>query len=181
MNLFIKTEYFSKGTIIGLSIIWSAVGLLAFYKKAIDGQAIIIWITITVFLAIVLCKFFDTFGLYINGDRVTYKTFIEKTVDVQKIVAIRITKAVIRTKNDDYIYPDVDLKDNHGNQLYSMIFLREYNPLSVHQSDIGDRSFLDVFGNSVLFRTVYCEDAILALKKLNPQIIVIPSDGGESY
>lgn len=177
MKIFVKRNHFDKFSPIGVYIILCILTVVSWKCNAISFLSGIAWIFFTLILTLLLCRYLGTLGLYISDDKVYYKTFRRRQIDVQEIAAIRITKSVATTNSNTTFHPNIEWKDIRGKQLYSMIFYHEYRPHSMHETDLGDRFFLDTFLDAVLFRTVYDSSALNYIKSVNPEVIIILPSG----
>lgn len=109
-------------------------------------------------------------GLYIDGKNF-YKQgyFIRTEIDLEKVKIIKkIETAIPPTK-----YQRAKLlKDNHGNQLYSTVFLNGEIPHI--DSYPHDYALVGGWNNDrVMFKTIYDKDAIDYILTLNPNIKIL--------
>ena len=86
---------------------------------------------LTVWLSWLFCTYTNTFGLYIDGTEMTFKGFISRKIRYEEIAGIYITKEVMDDRGRE-----VELKDDAGNNLYVMLFLKRVTDdmLSMYKS-----------------------------------------------
>ena len=120
-----------------------------------------------------LCyKYGCTRGLIIQGEHILYKGLWKKSVDIQSITAIKITRA---SNNRRYSSLGL-LKDENGNQLYSMFLVKIYMPWAMNQKE-GQEMKCDVDFSSwgreyIICQLVYDQEVIDHLLRLNPNIVI---------
>lgn len=176
MKLFVRKN--ESGHILAimllLFIVLSILPVIYIWKQ--KNFAVPITIIMLLFiLTVILYKWFDSVGLYIDGKQIYYKGFFKKNnIDATKISGIKVVKAVGVHFVLGILY-EYDLKDNKGNQVYTVIFLKEVNKKIMEY--IGDDwSFFDTFREYILFDTVYNSEMIHYFKILNPDIMIIDND-----
>lgn len=117
-------------------------------------------------LTIIFVRYVKTFGIYIDGEKFLYKSFFQKHVDIQTIVAIRVARAVWLHKygkEDQMIGQD-------GAPLYTMLFMKDYSA-EMHR-DLHDMAFRNWFKKQIICFSTYNQSVIDYLLTLNPNIIV---------
>ena len=119
-----------------------------------------------------IIKYEMTTGLFINGEELLYRHFRKKFLNPQDIIAIKITRAAV-----GYRFSPIDfLKDNDGNQLYSMFLLKNYMPWAMNEKEgqemTCDMEFSTWGREYIICRLVYDQEAIDHLLRLNPNIVV---------
>lgn len=120
-------------------------------------------------LFIYLIKLFDSFGIYVNGEKVIYKTFKRKEIDIREIVGVKIIKAEGQV---NIAWSSFDIKDKQKNVLYSMMFLSNIES-KMEKYPYGDLEFLRTYRKSVIMYSVYDERLIDYLKEYIPALKII--------
>ena len=78
-----------------------------------------------------LTKHVKKMGVYIDRNSIHFKLwFTKRDVSVEEIAAVKIEKAIQGSKNGKSFY----LRDNKGNQLFSMIAVSRYNADMLRQT-----------------------------------------------
>ena len=118
-----------------------------------------------------------TSGLYFNGCAISYKVLRRKNIDVNDIAGIKVARAV--TRGGKY-FDDINLTNANGEQLYTMLFVKEYMPwlmgsekfVDAAGEGLSDLAFRSNFGEYVICSCVYNQIVVDHLLTLNPSIIV---------
>ena len=106
-------------------------------------------------------------GVYLSNGKVFHKTFSSrKTIDVNRIVAIKVSKSLMGRR----FGPLYDLTDEQGNALYTMFLLNGVDDEMVHYSG-GDLLFGNEFQPYIICRCIYDPVVINHFKSLNPNLI----------
>ena len=126
------------------------------------------WRTIAILLLTIFFARYvkQSFGIYVDGEQLLYKSFLPRHIDIQTITAIRVTKAVWIQKYGK----DTQIVDRNGAPLYTMIFVKEYK--EEMRLDLHDMDFRDWFKKQILCFSTYDQSVIDYLLTLNPNIIV---------
>lgn len=143
--------------------------LLAYPSRS-DGSVAVPLIGVPALIAatVVGLKYCNTFGLYVNGSVLIYKTFWKKRIDPQKIGAIKIARAVYHQQYSS----DVPLINKKGEPLYSMILLKESDLWERTKTDAGDYTFRCAYGEYAFCICTYNQEIIDHLLTLNPNIYI---------
>lgn len=131
--------------------------------------AICIFLIGTLILFLYLVKLFGTFGIYINGNKVIYKTFRIRKIDIHKIVGIKIIKAEAQV---NIAWSSFNIKSNNEHAMYSMIFLSDIEN-KMKQYPYGDLEFLRRYRKSIVMYSVYDERLIKFFKDRIPDVQII--------
>ncbi len=107
-------------------------------------------------LLLYLSKVFERFGIYINDNKVYYKTLVRKEIDINSIVGIKIIKAKGQV---NIAWSSFDIKDKEGKNLYSMMFLTTIEE-GMKEYQYGDLEFKRRYGKSIIMQSVYDERLI---------------------
>lgn len=107
-------------------------------------------------LLLYLSKLFEGFGIYINDNKVYYKTLSRKEIDINSIVGIKIIKAEGQV---NIAWSSFDIKDKEGKNLYSMMFLSKIEE-GMKEYQYGDLEFKRRYGKSIIMQSVYDEKII---------------------
>lgn len=127
----------------------------------------VVWRMIAILLlTIFFARYVKSFGIYVDGEQILYKSFLPRHIDVRAITAIRVTKAVWIQKYGK----DNQIVDRNGDPLYTMIFVKEYK--EEMRLDLHDMDFRDCFKKQILCFSTYDQSVIDYLLTLNPNIIV---------
>ena len=112
--------------------------------------------------------FFRKPGLYIENDKLVFKRFLRKHLDVKDVAGLLILKSEYRTR---YSYHYIKNRDKSFK--YSIIYLKEVSP-EFAKFDMGDISFASwgwgLYKEDAYFYTVYDEDVIELFKGKVPII-----------
>ena len=125
------------------------------------------YIVLVLFLALLFSRYVNSFGLYIEGEKIYYKSFVEKEICPEGIAAIHVTKAVQKSK----YFPTSEIKDENRNCEYTMFFLKETTKLML-DSTSPDMTFCSFYKEYIICRCIYDQSVIDYLLTLNPNIIV---------
>ena len=102
-------------------------------------------------LLLYLSKLFEGFGIYINNDKVYYKTLVRKKIDINSIVGLKIIKSEGQV---NIAWSSFDMKDKEGKNLYSMIFLSRIEE-GMKEYHYGDLEFKRDYRKSIIMQSVY--------------------------
>lgn len=102
-------------------------------------------------LLLYLSKIFEGFGIYINDNKVYYKTLVRKEIDINSVVGIKIIKAEGQV---NIAWSSFDMKDKEGKNLYSMMFLSKIEE-GMKEYQYGDLEFKRKYGKSIIMQSVY--------------------------
>lgn len=102
-------------------------------------------------LLLYLSKLFEGFGIYINDNKVYYKTLSRKEININSIVGIKIIKAEGQV---NIAWSSFDIKDKEGKNLYSMMFLSRIED-GMKDYQYGDLEFKRKYGKSIIMQSVY--------------------------
>ena len=116
----------------------------------------IVFLIIFLFLLLYLSNLFDGFGIYINDDKVYYKTIKRKEVDINSIVGIKIIKSEGQV---NIAWSSFDMKDKEGKNLYSIMFLSRIED-GMKEYPYGDLEFKRDYRKSIVMQSVYDEKLI---------------------
>ena len=122
---------------------------------------IIVFLIVTFILFLSLIKLFNTFGVYVKGQNIIYKTFKRKEIDICTIIGVKIIKAEGQV---NLAWSSFDIKDNKGNALYSMIFLSNFEN-EMEKYPYGDLEFMRKYKKSIIMHSIYDERLIEFLKE----------------
>ena len=165
MKIFVKQSHLPDKLYAAIlaAIIWIGIMTLSmlFWVRLVVSIVVVVSAT-------VIIKRYDAIGMYYDGVLIRYKSFWrEFEVDIANINSIKIVKAVQKSKHLGHI----DLSDDSGRQLYSMIFLKEFDTM-MENPNLNDMDFHSEFREKILFSTIYDQSVIDYLLTLNPNIIV---------
>lgn len=136
----------------------------------IKAQIIYCWsfifLGIVLLLFIYIIKLFGSFGIYIIENKVFYKRFKKKQIDVNSIIGIKVIKSEIQT---DLAWSPIDLKDKQGNRLYSAIYLSKIDS-HMKNYPYGDIEFIRKYKNDIIMYSIYDKVMIDYLKQINDKI-----------
>ena len=129
------------------------------------------WI-VTISPVLIWSHYETTRGLIIDGESLTCKGLWKKAITPQEIVAIKITRTMLRSR----FGKDIPLTDQNGNQLYTMFLMKDYMgwwmPEKEGQALRTSSSFQTSFGEYAHCRVIYDQEVIDYLLQRNPNIIV---------
>lgn len=116
-------------------------------------------------------------GLYLQNDLLSFRIFRTKHFSPADIAVIKIAPAYRR--GGKYL-KDSPIKGDDGQQLYTMIFLKEFIPWrmkeeqlkDIHGKEFNDIQFRYSFSDCLLAYAKYDQSVIDYLLTLNPNIIV---------
>ena len=131
----------------------------------------LIW-SLPLFLVWLCDRYMPTRGVIIQEETLLWKGFWKKSIDPQSITAIKITQASSRRRHRPFPL----MKDENGNQLYSMFLLKIYMPWVMNEKE-GQEMQCDedfcIWGREyIICRLVYDQEVIDYLLRLNPDIVV---------
>ncbi len=112
-----------------------------------------------------LCPLLRKFGLYIDNDKIVFKTFFQKQLDIQDIKGLLILKSEYRTR---YSYHYIKNKDKSFK--YSIIYLKEVDTRFA-DFNLGNMHFMSNHREDAYFYTVYDEEVIELFKGKIPIIV----------
>ena len=112
-------------------------------------------------LLLYLSKLFKGFGIYINDNKVYYKTLSRKEIDINSIVGIKIIKSEGQV---NIAWSSFDIKDKEGKNLYSMMFLSNFEN-EMEKYPYGDLEFMRKYKKSIIMYSIYDERLIEFLKE----------------
>lgn len=121
----------------------------------------IIFLVVLFMLLSYLSNVFNGFGVYINDDKVYYKTLKRKEVDINSIVGIKIIKAEGQV---NIAWSSFDMKDKEGKVLYSMMFLSNMEK-GMKEYPYGDLEFKRRYRKSIIMQSVYDKNLIEYFKE----------------
>ena len=101
-----------------------------------------------------LFPLFRKFGLYIDNDKIVFKRFLQKQLDVKDVAGLLILKSEYRTR---YSYHYMKNKDKSFR--YSIIYLKEVDTRFA-DFNLGDIRFMSNHREDAYFYTVYDEEVI---------------------
>lgn len=167
-KLFIKQTHTDFRVLFGIVYL---VCLALFVLVSVRNQSIHFLTIISLIILFILClyisKLLNSFGVYINEDNIYYKKIKKYPIDTKAICAIKIIKSEIDGK-----YGCRPVKDIHGNNMYSMIFLSGVTDY-MYDYGYGDTMFLHEFKDYILFHTIYDDVFCDYIKAQNLGIIII--------
>lgn len=102
-------------------------------------------------LLLYLSKLFEGFGIYINDNKVYYKTLVRKEIDINSVVGIKVIKAEGQV---NIAWSSFDMKDKEGKNLYSMMFLSKIEE-DMKEYQYGDLEFKRDYRESIIMQSVY--------------------------
>ena len=105
------------------------------------------------------------FGLYIDNDKLVFKRFIQKKLDVKDVAGLLILKSEYRIR---YSYHYMKNKDKSFK--YSIIYLKAVDTRFA-DFNLGDIHFMSNHREDAYFYTVYDEEAIELFKGKIPIIV----------
>ena len=105
------------------------------------------------------------FGLYIENDKLVFKRFLQKQLDLKDVAGLLILKSEYRTR---YSYHYITNKDKIF--MYSIIYLREVDSRFA-DFNLGDIRFMLNHREDAYFYTVYDEEVIELFKGKIPIIV----------
>ena len=123
-------------------------------------------------ISVQFARYINTFGIYIDGEKIIYKSFFKRVIDPDRIAGIYITKAIEKMA----YAPDCVIEDQNGNPCYSMVFLKKVTDRMM-RSGLGDVNFRDFHMRHVLCYSVYDQSVIDYLRTRNPDMIVFRLKG----
>ena len=143
--------------------------LLAYPSRSHGSVAVpLIGVPALIAATVIGVKYCNTFGLYVNGSVLIYKTFWKKKIDPQKIGAIKIARAVYPVKSGG----DVPLINKKGEPIYSMILLKESDLWEREKHDLTDHAVREIYGEYAFCTCTYNQEIIDHLLTLNPNIYI---------
>lgn len=166
-NIFIKQTHTDFRMLVGLVylICLILVTLVSIRNQYIHFMSIL-FLIVLLDLCWYISKFLNGFGLYIQDSDIYYKKIKKHSIDIKSVCGIKIVKSEIDGK-----YGRRPIKDIHGNNMYSMVFLSEIID-EMYNYQQGDTMFIHEFKKYVLFSTIYSEDALKYMKTCNGEIII---------
>ena len=105
------------------------------------------------------------FGLYIENDKIVFKRFLRKQLDIKDIKGLLILKSEYRTRYS-YHY----IKNQDKSFKYSIIYLKEVDTRFA-DFNLGDMHFMSNHREDAYFYTVYDEEVIEHFKGKIPIIV----------
>lgn len=105
------------------------------------------------------------FGLYIENDKIVFKRFSHKQLDIKDIKGLLILKSEYRTR---YSYQYIKNRDKSFK--YSIIYLKEVDNRFI-DFNLGDVRFMSNHREDAYFYTVYDEEIIELFKGKIPIIV----------
>ena len=168
MKIFLRKSHLpqSAGVVFGVILLCGFITLLSNISLV---EMLLMLLAVIIFACLLIGNIHQA-GLYIDGKNIYYKNFKKKQIDVNEIVAIKITRA---TSEGGKYSTGSNLKGVDEKQLYSMLFLKEYMEWWMpQQKDMSDCSFRTNFGEYIICSCIYDQSAIDYLLTLNPNIIV---------
>ncbi len=105
------------------------------------------------------------FGLYIENDKIVFKSFLRKQLDIKDIKGLLILKSEYRTRYS-YHY----IKNQEKSFKYSIIYLKEFDARFA-DFNLGDMHFMSNHGEDAYFYTVYDEEIIELFRGKIPIIV----------
>ena len=148
-------------------LICLALALIVSFRTRFMHLGMIVFLIAVLILCWYGSKLFNSFGLYITETKSYYKKFKNHSIDLKSIYAIKIINSEIDGK-----YGRRPIKDIHGNNMYSMIFL---SGIAEHMYNykFGDIMFMHEFRKHILFHTIFNDDFLKHIKEYHPNVIVI--------
>lgn len=153
-EIFVKQNH--KNAKVGFLILYICYFCISISIMIINEKmkvVMIVFLIIFLFLLLYLSNLFDGFGIYINDDKVYYKTLKRKEVDINSIVGIKIIKAEGQV---NVAWSSFDMKDKEGKNLYSMMFLSRIEK-DMKEYPYGDLEFKRRYRQSIIMQSVYDE------------------------
>lgn len=105
------------------------------------------------------------FGLYIENDKIVFKRFSQKQIDIKDIKGLLILRSEYRTR---YSYHYIKNRDKSFK--YSIIYLKEVEP-KFADFNLGNMHFMSNHREDAYFYTVYDEEIIELFKGRIPIIV----------
>lgn len=105
------------------------------------------------------------FGLYIDNDKIVFKRFLQKQIDIKDIKGLLILKSEYRTRYS-YHY----IKNQDKDLKYSIVYLKEADSRFA-DFNLGDVRFMSNHREDAYFYTVYDEEIIELFKGKIPIIV----------
>lgn len=105
------------------------------------------------------------FGLYIENDKIVFKRFLRKQLDIKDIKGLLILKSEYRTR---YSYHFIKNRDKSFK--YSIVYLKEVDPIFA-DFNLGDVRFMSCHKEDAYFYTVYDEEIIEFFKGKIPIMV----------
>ncbi len=105
------------------------------------------------------------FGLYIENDKIVFKRFLRKQLEVKDVAGLLILKSEYRTSNS-YRY----IKNGDKGFKYSIIYLKEVDTRFA-DFNLGNMHFMSNHREDAYFYTIYDEEIIELFKGKIPIII----------
>ena len=112
-----------------------------------------------------LCPLLRKFGLYIDNDKIVFKRFLQKQLDIKDIKGLLILKSEYRTR---YSYHYTKNRDKSFK--YSIIYLKEVDTRFA-DFNLGNMHFMSNHREDAYFYTVYDEEVIEFFKGKIPIIV----------
>ena len=105
------------------------------------------------------------FGLYIDNDKIVFKRFLQKQLDIKDIKGLLILKSEYRTRYS-YHY----MKNRDKSFKYSIIYLKEVNTRFA-DFNLGNMHFMSNHREETYFYSVYDEEVVELFKGKIPIIV----------
>ena len=120
-EIFVKQNHKNiKTVLLILYICFFGISTIIMYANEKTRIVMSIFLILLFLLVLYLSKVFERFGIYINDNKVYYKTLLRKEIDINSIAGIKIIKAEGQV---NIAWSSFDIKDKEGKNLYSMMFL----------------------------------------------------------
>lgn len=178
MKKFVRLSHnYPEVGFVGLCIILLAITITGLFNGSCTVQQAMTEVLLTVSISVVGIYLTSKSGIYIQEGALYFRIFRVKNINPSEIAWIK--KAPAFRRGGKYLQ-DYPIKDEQGNQLYSMLFLMDCTPLQLHPecwnnfdgSPRSDISLRGGYGEYVLAYAKYDQSVIDYLLTLNPNIIV---------
>ena len=151
-EIFVKQNHKNiKTVLLILYICFFCISTIIMFANEKARLVISIFLIFLFSLLLYLSKLFEGFGIYINDNKVYYKTLSRKEIDINSIVGIKIIKAEGQV---NIAWSSFDIKDKEGKKLYSMMFLSKIEE-GMKEYQYGDLEFKRRYGKSITMQSVY--------------------------
>ena len=178
MKTFVRLSHnYPEVGFVGLCIMLLSITAVGFFNGSCSLQQTETEVIATIAFTILGMYLTSKSGLYVQDNSLYFRILRSKKIDPSEIIWIRKAPAFMR--GGKYLR-DRPIKDEEGNQLYSMLLMSDCVSLRLHPecwNDFdgyprNDLSLRDGYGEYVLAYAKYDQSVIDHLLTLNPNIIV---------
>lgn len=166
-NYFVKQTHTNFKALFGIIffVFLIFVVIISVRKHSFNFNTVIFILAILI-LSTFISLILDKFGLYINGNGVFFQKIRRKEIDISEINAIKIIQSEIDGK-----YGRRAIKNIHGKQMHSMIFLKSVQK-NMKDYEHEDTTFVHEFKDDILFCTVFDKKVLEYFKTKKDNLVI---------